>query len=178
MTDDKPKRRKSFFTPARLAAFWFIALALYFLTPIYKAVGWIALDVAALNGQIESHMRGVHGDTAFACLYAISCDSGAPRLELQTALTPEKMGSIKQTIWRRWTEDYCTGPVTNLGLEHSREGLHVPPSVPRDCYSVGNGFGGATGFARGCAFHDNSRDIPCTRDKAYWTREDGLVARR
>lgn len=158
----------------QLLLYWLAAFAIYFLTPIHKAVGWVAIDVTALNGQIESHMRGVHGETDFACLYAVSCESGAPRLELQTALTSEKMDSIKQTIWRRWSENYCAGQVTNLGLEHSHEGAFVP----RDCFSVGNGFGGAVGFASGCAFHEHSRDTPCTRDKAYWTREHGIVARR
>ena len=171
MGDTIKRKPRRVFTPLRIVGFWVIALALYFLTPLYKAVGWLALDVPILNGYVDRHMRDVHTNVPFACLYTLTCASGEARLEIQIELTPEELYFIKQQIWRRRFEDYCPGPTANIGLEHGVTGN-------LDKWRFGYGFGGATGLAAGDAFAPAGTWTPCTRDKAYWTREDGIVAHR
>jgi hypothetical protein len=170
---------RPFFTPLRLVAFWLAAFAIYYTSPVSKAVAWLALDVPTLNAQIDAHMRSVHGDTDYACLYTITCASGRARLEPQAELTPAELVRVKNQVWRRLFDKECPAPTTNIGLEHSqtpRETPFGPSEPPRDCYSFGNGFGGASGIWSGCAFAAPSRTDTCTRDRAYWTREDGIVA--
>lgn len=169
MPTDRTKPRR-FFTPLRLLGFWVVAFAIYYLTPIYKAVGWLALDVPTLNGYVDRHMRDIHHDVDFVCLYTVRCDSGSADLEIQTELTPDELVAIRNDIWRRRFDSYCEGRTANIGLEHGGSGA-------QDKWHFGFGFGGASGFAAGGAFAANGA-APCTRDMAYWTREDGIIAGR
>ncbi len=181
MSSEKAKPR-AFLTPLRLVLFWIAAFALYFLTPLHKAVAWLTLDVPTLNREIDEHMRSVHGNTAYACLYTISCADGRPHMDLQANLASAQLDRVRNQVWRRFFDNECAAPTTNIGLEHSHtpiQGLHGGLSEPpRDCYSFGNGFGGASGILSGCAFTAALQTETCTRDKAYWTREDGIIADR
>lgn len=180
MANKNARIDRPFFTPLRLVVFWLVAFALYFLTPVHKAVAWLTLDVPTLDGQIDEHMRSVHGETDYACLYTITCTSGRARLEPQADLTPAELERVKKQAWRRLFDNECPAPTTNIGLEHShtpRQTRFGPSEPPRDCYSFGTGFGGASGIMSGCAFTAAFQTESCTRDKAYWTREAGIVSR-
>jgi hypothetical protein len=171
---------RSFVTPLRLVGFWLTAFALYYLTPLYKSVAWLTLDVTTLNREVDDHMRKLYGDTAYACLYTISCGDGQAHMDLQANLSPEELDRVRNQVWRRLFDNECAAPTTNIGLEHSHTPVQMPhgglSEPPRDCYSFGNGFGGAGGILSGCAFTAAFQTEACTRDKAYWTREDGIVA--
>lgn len=170
MSDDATQKPRRFFTFWRLVLFWLAALALYFLTPLARYVSWLTLDVPSLNGHIDKHMREVHRDVPFACLYTVTCKSGGAAMEIQVELTPEELITAKREIWRRRFEDYCPGRTANIGLEHG--GDKYPA---QDKWAFGHGFGGATGFGQGGSFSAEPW-TPCTRELAYWTREDGIIA--
>jgi hypothetical protein len=176
-------RRLTFFTPGRLIAFWLVALAIYFLTPLHKAVAWVALDVATLNAQVDGHMRSMHGTAEYACLYTVVCPPGRDaELQLRTRLTQAELEQVKNTIWRRRFEGYCPGRTTNFGLENSGEAEALARGWDtyrrRDVWTSGGGFMGESSRFSGGSFAPFNGWTPCTRDKAYWTREDGIVARR
>lgn len=172
MSEDTSRKRQRFLTPWRLLAFWLLALALYFLTPVARLVSWLTLDVPTLNGFIDKHMREVHANVPFACLYTVTCSTGGAAMEIQVELTPEELVTAKREIWRRRFEDYCTGRTANIGLEHG--GNEYPE---QDKWAFGHGFGGATGFGQSGSFSAEPW-TPCTRDLAYWTRDDGIIANR
>jgi hypothetical protein len=172
--EDKPAKRRS-------GKLWLIAAlvlglaAVWFFTPLNRFIAWLTLDVAALERQVDGHMRDVHRDAEYACLYAVDCSSGEARLQLQTQLTPGKLQRIRNEIWRRRFENYCTGKVANFGLAHGQLAGSEAKDVPQDCYAFGGGFGGAAGILSGCVFAPPGTWTPCTRDQAYWTREQGIV---
>lgn len=172
MTEGMGKTPRQFFTPFRVGLFWLLALALYFLTPLARYVSWLTLDVPTLNGQIDKHMRDVHDDVPFACLYTVACATGSALLEIRTSLTNEDLVRVKNEIWRRRFENYCAGRTANIGLEH---GGGTYPA--QDKWVFGHGFGGATGFGQAGSFSAGPW-TPCTYDNAYWTREGGIVVDR
>lgn len=178
MPKDRTKPR-TFFTPLRLMGFWLIAFAIYYLTPIQKAVSFLSLDVPKLNRMIDEHMREAHGTAEYACLYTVICPTGEAELQLRTSLTQADLDAVKSTMWRRKFEDYCPGRTTNFGLENSGEAEAGKPGWEnyrrRDVWSDG-GFMGESGRFWGGSFSAGPW-TPCTRDKAYWTREDGIVVR-
>lgn len=183
MTEGKPKRPQAFFTPTRLACFWIVALAIYFLTPLYKAVAWLSLDAPMLDRLVDEHMRTMHGTAEYACLYTVVCPPGGEaQLQLRTSLTQAELEQVKNTIWRRKFEGYCPGRTTNFGLENSGEAEALARGWDRyrrrDVWTSAGGLMGENGRFSGGSFAPFNGWTPCTRDLAYWTREDGIVARR
>lgn len=178
MPKDRTKPR-SFFTPLRLLGFWIVAFAIYYLTPVCKAVDWFTLDLASLNREVDHHMREFHGTADYACLYTVICSNGEATLQLRTSLTQTELDAVKATIWRRKFEDFCPGRTTNFGLENSGEAesrRHGWENYRRRDIWFNGGFMGENGNFWGGSFAPYDGWTPCTRGKAYWTREGDIVA--
>jgi len=155
----------------------FLAFVIYTITPIHKPVNWVLLDLTRFNREVDQHMRNFHGTAEYACVYTFACVNNEAVLELRTHLSPSQFSSVKAAVWRRKFENYCPGPTTNFGLENSGETEAIANGKNddrrRDIWFDG-AFEGADGNFFGGSFAPEGRWTPCTRDKAYWTREKGL----
>lgn len=155
------------------------AWAIYVVTPIHKPIDWVTLDLVKFNRLIGRHLREAHGTADYACVYTVNCASGDAMLELRTHLTQSDFEPIKATIWRRKFENYCPGRTTNFGIENSGEADAIAQGWEdyrrRDIW-VDGGFIGEDGRYSGGSFAPKDSWTRCTRDKAYWTRQTGIIA--
>ena len=180
MTEPAPAKKASRRIWLIIAAVLGLA-GVYLFTPVSDFLGWLTLDVASFNREVDGHMRRIHREADYACLYTVTCDGAEARIELRTELTPAQLKHIRSEIWRRRFETYCTGHAPNFALEHGPWTPSGDPdrSPPADIYVFPGGFGGADGpLAMPNALGPPGSHPPCTRETAYWTREHGVIAAR
>lgn len=172
----------SHITPLRLVLFCVVMWIAYYVTPAWKAVHWLTLDLPKFNRMVDKHMREFHGTAEYACVYTVNCATGEALLQLRTSLTQAELDTVKKTVWRRRFENYCPGRTTNFGIENSGEAeyLHRPGWERyrrRDIWFDGD-FVGEDGNFWGGSFAPPGGWTPCTRDNAYWTRDDGIISKK
>lgn len=114
-----------------------------------------------MNTSIDRHMREVHSDIEFACLYTVDCGGDAHGIRRLNTLSKDDMSAIKDTIWRRKFEGYCPQGGDNFALKHSDQRV--------DIFVIGAGWGGAKDIG------NIYRSEICEASSAYWSREQGIL---
>tara|TARA_B100000678_G_scaffold95898_1_gene80188 strand:- start:16177 stop:16701 length:525 start_codon:yes stop_codon:yes gene_type:complete len=86
------------------------------------AFNWFTLSKAELVSGVESFRWRYDGPNysslgnAYACLYAVSCETDRPKLVPITDLENWDFKSTKSTIWKRRFSNECPGRTANFGL--------------------------------------------------------------
>lgn len=106
---------------------------------------------------------------SYACLYVVECDKNGARLSLINDIEELDFKALKQRIWDRRFKNYCTGAVTNLGLEFS-------PAIPSPNRYARWSFYNDRFIPRSGRFQSGAFSVreweSCTKENAIYFRPD------